>query len=146
MAGGAKGLGAFSLGAERQVVFREGSVVGSYEGERLSLADVYRRYPDGALGSYIMALNDHVFLDAEDPERSNWTRYCNHSSKRANLEIARGGADSAERVDFVALRDIRSGEELLFDYGPQYWRRSHAAMLDDVLYYDAEYRPVMTDE
>ena len=46
----------------------------------------------------------------------------------------------------VATAPAEAGEELFLDYGPSYWKPAHARMLDDVLYYGAEYKPVLADE
>ena len=63
-------------------------------------------------------------LDAEDPSYSNWTRFINHSVRRANLAVERevlppagddSGGSSTPVVRFVTMREIEAGEELLFD-------------------------------
>ena len=46
----------------------------------------------------------------------------------------------------MAPRDIIAGEELLFDYGREYWALEHRRMLDAVLYDGAEYRPIVVEE
>ena len=69
-----------------------------------------------------------VLVDAEDPQSgANWTRFINHSVKRANLSVdyevvARTDDEDAARVGtpvirFVVSEAIAVGDELLFDYG-----------------------------
>ena len=45
--------------------------------------------------------------------------HMNHSRSRPN--VLRTKIPAAKRVTFHAARDIASGEELLYDYGPKYW-------------------------
>ena len=91
-------------------------------------------------GSYVVCLahEQHVewaareeptrpmYIDAEDPNRSSWARYVNHAdgsdSLSCNCEL-RTAAEPEPRAWLVATRDIASGEELHFDYGPRYGMR-----------------------
>ena len=52
----------------------------------------------------------------------------------------------ARRCILVTTRAIDAHEELYLDYGPNYWKPAHNRMLDDVLYYGAEYKPVLAEE
>ena len=67
-----------------------------------------------------------VLVDAEDQTQANFTRYLNHSVRKANLDVTyevlpppEGDAVSVGRplIQFIASRHIAAGEELLFDYG-----------------------------
>lgn len=49
---------------------------------------------------------------------SSYTRYINHSNK-PNLELVTSVRWKTAR--FRALKAIKAGEELFFDYGPEYW-------------------------
>ena len=80
-------------------------------------------------------------LDARDLTKANWTRYVNHSAHQPTVQArVRQGVDYAMvtehgeeggwvdvelpagmRVEFWTIRDIQRGEELLLDYGEQYW-------------------------
>ena len=80
-------------------------------------------------GEYLFAISSSlgaepdIFIDAEDPWRSNWCRFINHSSD-ANLRVkslAYSGYTQGPRVWFVSTRPIEAGEELCFDYGEEYW-------------------------
>ena len=63
-----------------------------------------------------------VYLDAEDPMEASWTRFLNHSKRRPNLSMRNTvRPDGTPDVRFVVVKDIRPGDELLFDYGDAYW-------------------------
>jgi len=140
-----KGLGAFARGDAGQTVFSSGSTIGDYAGELMTEVELKSRY-GGSPGSYIMLLcaDEALFIDAENEEHADWTRCINHSEKRPNLVVER--FPSERRACFVATRDIIAGEELLFDYGREYWALEHRRMLDAVLYDGAEYRPIVVEE
>lgn len=83
-------------------------------------------------GNYLFAIADkpgkepNAFIDAEDPWKSNWARFINHapeSKYQCNLRCRSLPCDmyGNPRVWFVAIRDIEVGEELLYDYGDEYW-------------------------
>ena len=68
--------------------------------------------------------NRVLYVDAEDGTRSNWCRFINHAPEpECNLRCRSLAADmhGNPRIWFVALRDIEAGEELLYDYGDNYW-------------------------
>lgn len=129
-----KGLGAFALQS-----FNEGATVGDYVGEILTRQEADFRYKGKGwreklwrtqrtargvtvTGNYLFQVDDDVIVDAEDPSEANWTRYINHSAdpnlRVKSLPVAYGGQP---RVWFVALKNIKPGDELLFDYGDFYW-------------------------
>ena len=64
-----------------------------------------------------------LLVDAEDYAQANWTRYLNHSAKRANLVAEREVVPSPDGkvgepiVRFIVQAPIEPGDELLFDYG-----------------------------
>ena len=60
-----------------------GELIARYEGELLENAD----YQSGASsGAYAMGLANGKVVDGEDPRRSNFVRYINHSVLRANCK------------------------------------------------------------
>lgn len=58
-------------------------------------------------------------LDAE--EKGNFTRFINHSSK-PNLGLQSVYWRGIPRMIFVALKEIKEGAQLTFDYGPIFWK------------------------
>ncbi|CAM9563229.1 unnamed protein product, partial [Chrysoparadoxa australica] len=98
-----------------------GVTIGTYQGVYLSLEQVQERYPGNweTEPEYLFHLGDDDYLDAADPEEGNFTRYINHSSENANLDFE---VDQANRlVTFETIRRVKKGEELVFDYGEDYW-------------------------
>jgi len=107
------GLGAFATKP-----IRKNQVLGDYTGDVVD---------DDAEGDYVLAVqgyNDRgrkveVAIDAWNPHTSSWARY---------LNSVRGGAApnckffiNGDKISVRALRDIAVGEELLVDYGEDYW-------------------------
>ena len=144
--------GKYGLGAYAARSIQEGAIPCDYEGEILEPRDVSARYNQvatktfgdyawlfkrkannvGVTGDYLFAISDAldaepgIFVDAEDPWRSNWARFINHcpeTDRECNLRCRSLASDmnGKPRVWFVATRDIEVGEELLYDYGDDYW-------------------------
>ena len=88
---GAAGVGAFA-----SVFIPGGAFLGVYEG-RLKSNEDEDGYDDMNNGRYVFSLPCPFVLDAGDCERSNWTRYMNHSPSSPNV-VAR-----IKRVDKRAL-------------------------------------------
>ena len=81
-----------------------------------------------ATGAYVVKVGpcpvsgQLIFVDAEDPLAASWTRYLNHSSKQPNLSMRSiVQPDGSPLVRFVVEREVKPGDELLFDYGEAYW-------------------------
>ena len=75
-------------------------------------------------GRYAMALSNGDVVDGEDERRSGYVRFINHSVRKANCRNceafrSQGGPLAVAYIE--TLRAIQPGEELLFDYGPEYW-------------------------
>lgn len=85
-----------------------GARVIEYVGEKISASESLRRCE--ANNQFIFALDDESHLDGDVPQ--NPARFLNHSCA-PNCESAL--EDS--RIWIVALRDIRAGEEITFNYG-----------------------------
>ena len=62
---------------------------------------------------YLFELDEHWTIDGSGEE--NEARYANHSCDPNAESVIEDG-----RVYLVATRDIRSGEEITFDYGEEY--------------------------
>lgn len=119
---GSKGQGLF---AARSI--EEGSLIGRYNGELLSEDEYDAKLLEmvSGQGMYVMDMGNGYILDGENPKKSTFLRYINHSVRRANcraeevVDTDYSGPFAAVAV--VAERDIAKGEELMFDYGEAYW-------------------------
>jgi hypothetical protein len=97
------GLGCF---ATRR--FRKGRRIAEYDGLRVRFADLTEAEAPWDL-NYLVGIDDVWAIDGS--RGGNQTRYINHSCEpNVYLRITRGHAI------FYALREIESGEELLWDY------------------------------
>ncbi len=71
------------------------------------------------MGEYVLPVQladgTKYWLDAVDG--THWSRYMNHDAQSPNVYI---GLDAS----ISALKDIRVGEELCFDYGDAYWPKT----------------------
>jgi SET domain-containing protein len=132
---GGRGEGLF---AARPIA--EGTYIGAYPGVRLSETELLQRYPDG-LTSYTFGLvggplaGADAYLDAdprhyaEQPGEREATSGATHKMNHASSAAANVRRDALHlpswpwrrsRVRFFASRAIAAGEELRFDYGPDY--------------------------
>lgn len=57
-------------------------------------------------------------IDAK--EKGNYTRFINHSHK-SNLEPVSVYFNGAMHIILITLQPIKKGEQLCYDYGPDYW-------------------------
>jgi SET domain-containing protein len=138
-----KGLGAFSTAP-----IKFGTFLGEYKGESMTLSEVNARFwnkrePDVAdkawaesrmmrnqaiSGDYIFDLYDGFFVCAEDSDQSTWTRFMNHASGGDNScnvrPFTQTDLDGETHIypRFFAIRDIEEGEELQYDYGPDFFK------------------------
>ncbi|MBM3225416.1 MAG: SET domain-containing protein, partial [Candidatus Tectomicrobia bacterium] len=87
---------------------RRGTRVVEYTGEKISKRESTRRL--AAYNNYIFYLNALYDIDGETLE--NTARYMNHSCE-PNCEVEM----TTTQIWLVALRDIKAGEELTFNYG-----------------------------
>ena len=80
----------------------------------------------GVTGQYVFAVGScpttsrFLFLDAEEPEFSNWTRFINHCEAPNVHATKLVTEDGVPTVFFSTSRAVLVGEELLLDYGPGY--------------------------
>lgn len=62
-----------------------------------------------------------AYIDAEDPDRSNWCRYVNHAPEESRRCNAVAQIDAVRKLVWLqARRMIMAGEEICFDYGDDY--------------------------
>ena len=121
---GGKGLGVF---AEEDAAVERW--VGRYRGTLVTRDETARRY-GGREPEYLFRLDDDLFLDAQDSE--HFSRFINHAED-ANLRLS--VCVEERHVDFVAARPISVGDELCFDYGPDYWSAMEADPISDTRSY-----------
>ena len=97
-----------------------GTYLLDYAGEQLTEDKYFDRYPAGD-GKYVAAVGPW-FIDGADPE-SGLARWINHARGAANVEF-RKQRFGKTAMHFYAKRRIEAGEELLYDYGDEYWQAS----------------------
>jgi SET domain-containing protein len=96
----------------------KGTFLGNYVGEVIPYDAVGN---NNYLFGMVPEVEDfHSGLVVDAHKYGNHTRFINHSS-RPNVKAYTIELDRRAETYFEALRDIESGEQLLFDYGPDYW-------------------------
>jgi uncharacterized protein len=89
-----------------------------FKGAHISDAEAAKRVADGATA--IMELGDDLNIDGFD--RGNGAALVNHSRRYANCCLLR----EANKVWIIAgVEGVKAGEELTYDYGSDYYPRSH---------------------
>jgi SET domain-containing protein len=109
------GNGVFAL-----VDITQGTLLCRYEGKRITHEEADARYGDSLDSghTFLFTLNDDYIVDAN--QGGNIARWLNHScTPNCESEVVPWtGADCRrDRIEIRALRDIRAGEELTYDYG-----------------------------
>lgn len=100
------GLGLFTVGP-----IERGRCVVEYKGRVLSKEEEYT-----SNSKYLFEVTKNKTIDGRD--KTNIARYINHSCRpNCEIEIWRG------RVYVMAKRAIKPGEELFYDYGPEYFAK-----------------------
>jgi len=107
------------LFAKREI--KKGEVIGVYGGKLMPLKDLKG---DDRF--------DYLFEFPETPfhkwcidgrEMGNYTRYMNHCNpKNENVSSVEFFYGDRPRVIFVASKTIPAGTQLMYDYGPEYWK------------------------
>jgi len=121
----------------------------AYEGERLSNEDAYfARYPDGQ-GRYVAVIDEQfpllplvslipdemsesrdilrrlsepTYIDGIHPSKSNLARYMNSNSIDPNIRWTKQRfGKQAGTMHFYTMDRVDVGDEILFDYGSNYW-------------------------
>jgi hypothetical protein len=106
------------IGAFTPVTVPAHSVLGTYEGVLLRAADL----PAVSERSYIISMVGDTYVDATSPADSNWTREINAPGPRQlpNVEFIYDDGT----IFIAASRRLEAGEQLLADYGADYFWRS----------------------
>ena len=102
----AAGLGLFA-----RTGIKKGEFIIEYTGEHISEEEADRRG-----GMYLFSLGKGGVIDGRG--RENLARYVNHACK-PNCEAEYNEEDG--RVRIYAIRSIKAGEELTYDYGKEFF-------------------------
>jgi len=102
--------------AARDIAFEEEII--EYTGRLITPAQADEQYPDDDGHTFLYILNDHYLIDAGVD--GNDARWINHSCD-PNCEVylieSDDGGPAKDRLVIQAMRPIRAGEELTYDYG-----------------------------
>ena len=98
----------------------KGEEIIQYKGTLMTHADADDMYGDGGETGHtvLFTLNDDYIIDAN--RKGNSARWINHSCApncRAVVEENASGDPRRDRVLIEAIRNIKPGEELTYDYG-----------------------------
>ncbi len=118
-----QGRGAFATRA-----IRKGTRIVEYLGERISWRTADRRYDDDSMGrhhTFLFTVDNRTVIDGA--VNGNIARFLNHSCD-GNCEAV----TDRKRIFIEARKNIKAGEELLYDYG--YERTSAHTEEDERLY------------
>ena len=123
-----------------------GVCLGDYEGELLDLKEFFERYgSESGVGEYCIRIDDDFVIDGRqvviqnkdetceysDMIKASFTpAYINHSARRCN--VVRKILRKERRVLMYTSRKVNPGEELLLDYGKQYWKGREHLIVDEV--------------
>ena len=94
-----------------------GERICEYKGERIGWPEALRRHPhDPAqpFHTFYFSIDDDTVIDAN--VNGNMARWINHSCE-PNCEAETVDVNGETRIFISALRNIKSGEELLYNYG-----------------------------
>ena len=107
------GLGVFAardIKCGEEIIEYLGEKISKEESNKRGLRRQARAKKTGEAAVYIFELDDDFDLDGDIP--GNDAKYINHAC-RTNSEAVSDG----EHIHIVATRDIREGEEILYNYG-----------------------------
>ena len=118
---GPKGRGLY---AKRDL--EAGTLIGRYKGVLFTDEEFQN---SSSTGFYAMNLANGDVVDGEAEESSSFVRFINHSKgPKLNCQALDAWEESSllfgvscNAVYLETIRDVVQGEELLFDYGDQYW-------------------------
>ena len=112
------------FGAFAKMDIPKGLRLAEYKGKRLTSEQV-EKLPNSKL-HYLFEINmksgANVYVDARLMKYSNWCRYVNsikkpHQKKKENVRYYQ----YKQKIWLKAMRKIKKGEELICDYGDEYW-------------------------
>jgi hypothetical protein len=79
--------------------------------------------------SYAFSLSDlYEGFHIDASKKGNATRYINHTSKKfSNIHASAAYLRGVPYIFFIGKRKISKGEELMYDYGDDYWKKKNVA-------------------
>jgi SET domain-containing protein len=86
-----------------------GTLIGRYDGERLTPEEADERHGGSGAHTFLFSHSEGFVIDGGSA--GNGTRFVNHGCA-PNIEACENGS----RIEFYAIRDLAIGEELLLDY------------------------------
>lgn len=98
-------------------------IISIFKGEILSDEEAKNRADLGKDAYFINLLNGKI-LDCQDTD--GFAKYANDASGFATSDFKNNSKitlDENENVCLVAIRKIKSGEEIFCDYGKNYWKK-----------------------
>ncbi len=98
-------------------LIKKGERIIEYKGERIDWPEALRRHPHDPSQpnhTFYFALDDDHVIDGKIT--GNSAKWINHSCE-PNCEAALVEVNGSQRVYVEALRSIKAGEELFYDYG-----------------------------
>lgn len=93
----------------------EGQLLDEYFGELIPPRVAAARHDD----DYLFEIKGTCSISARD--YANWTRFVNHSCQQFNVEAVDDVLGGRKTITFRAIRNISRGEELLINYGLNYF-------------------------
>ena len=106
------GRAATGLGLFATAPIERGAFIIAYKGRRISNALATRLEARGA--RYLYEINSSWTIDGSS--RRNIARYANHSCRpNAESDVVKG------KVILRAIKNIKPGDEITYDYGPDYF-------------------------
>lgn len=106
---------AIGLGVFAGVRLFEGQLLDEYFGELIPPRMASERLDD----NYMFQILNVASSSARD--YGNWTRFVNHSCRDFNVEAVDDVLGGRRTITFRAIRNIKAGEQLLIDYGINYF-------------------------
>lgn len=102
------------MGLYAREAIKKGDFILEYTGRRIPT-----KIADESPSRYLFEIDDKWTIDG--PPEINLAGYINHSCEPSvEAEIAEGD-DGEDRINIYAIRNIKAGEELLIDYGEEYY-------------------------
>ena len=101
--------------AANAVAFQTGAKITAYSGQVLTEPALIERYGEVNTAPYGIQLNHHLFEDAATHRGIG--SLINHCPKKANVRFSLGAGN---RVNVVAIKNIKNGSELFVNYGNAY--------------------------